>query len=106
MRSRRRKSEPVDPNPHMLRGETDFEERRILCEFALLFPRIASLGLSSISDTHEYAFRQGYFMGKAAGIRERLSPITETLTTSPQDASVRETAGANKEQQDGITTSD
>jgi len=67
----RRKSEPVDPNPHMLRGETVFEEKRIECEFELVFKQTAELALASIKDTYEFLFRKAYFTGKAAGIREQ-----------------------------------
>lgn len=91
----------------MTRGESEFEEKRIEAEFTLTFGRVVELALSDLRGTYEYVFRQGYFAGKAAGKREGLgSPITETLSTSPQDASVRETAGAIKELRNGTTTSD
>lgn len=63
--------EQVDPNPHMLRGETGFEEKRIACEFELVFKQTAELGLASIKDTYEFLFRKAYFTGKAAGKREK-----------------------------------
>jgi hypothetical protein len=106
MRSRRRKSEPVDPSPRMDRGESPFEEKRIECEFTLLMNRVSKMSFTTFTESCEYIFRQGYFTGKAAGKRENLgSPTTETRT-SPLDASVRQTAGAQKEKQDGTTTSD
>lgn len=97
----------ADPNPAMPRGETDFEERRIECEFTLLYTNVSKLNFATFKDASEYLFRYGYFTGKAAGKRESLgSFITETLNTSPQNASVRETAGATKENEDGTTKSD
>lgn len=62
MRSRS-KSQP-DPRPVIPQGETEFEEKRIECEFELVFKRIADMGLSSIKETHEYAFRAGVVTGK------------------------------------------
>lgn len=104
MRSKRYKKE-IDPHPVMMRGESEFEERRIKCDFTLVFGKAAQLGLSSLSDTYEYVYRQAYFAGKAAGKRQSLGSPEETLS-SPTDASVRETAGAQKEKQNGITKSD
>lgn len=62
MKSRANK---VDPYPVMPQGETEFEEKRIACEFELTFKAVAELGLSSIKETHEYAFRAGYIAGKS-----------------------------------------
>lgn len=87
----------VDPYPCMARGETEFEEKRIEYDFTLVFNKVADLALTDLRGTYEYVYRQAYFAGKAAGKRESLgSPITETIK-SPQDASVRETAGAKGE---------
>lgn len=63
---RPRKSEPIDPSPQMLRGETAFEEKRIECEFTLTFPKIANAIWNDMRSPLEFAFRQGYFTGKAA----------------------------------------
>jgi len=68
---RARKSEPVDPNPHMLRGETDFEEKRIECEFELVYSQISKSSFETFKAGCEQIFRKGYFTGKAAGIREQ-----------------------------------
>lgn len=90
----------------MPRGETDFEEKRIVCEATLLYTRISKMSFSSFKEAIDYTFRHGYFTGKAAGKRESLgSPTTETENVSI-DASVRETAGAQKELSNGVTTSD
>ncbi len=61
--------------PEMPRGETPFEEKRIACEFELAFKQIAEMGLASIKDTYEVAFRYGYVSGKITerGKHERLS---------------------------------
>jgi hypothetical protein len=97
----------VDPYPCMARGETPFEEKRIKCDFEAVFKQIANFGMSSLKDTYEYCYRAAFVAGKAAGKRESLgSPPTETLNTSPLNASVRETAGAQKEHRDGTITSD
>lgn len=66
----RPKRKQVDPRPVMPTGETEFEEKRIACEFELTFKAIAELGLSSIKETHEYAFRSGYVSGKVAAIHQ------------------------------------
>lgn len=95
----------VDPRPLMMRGETEFEEARMRCEFELIFKQTAELGIASLKETYEFMFRKAYFTGKAAGKRESLGSPEETLM-SPQDASVRETAGAQKEQSNGVTESD
>lgn len=61
----------VDPHPLMMRGQTDFEERRMQCEFELIFKQTAELGLASMKQTYEFMFRKAYFTGKAAGLREK-----------------------------------
>lgn len=66
----------------MMRGETDFEEKKIVCDSTLVITRIANSSFRSFSQSYEYAYRQGYFAGKAAGKRESLgSPLTETNAT-------------------------
>lgn len=68
----------VDPYPCMTRGATEFEEKRIECDFTLVFGKVANLALSDLKSTYEYVYRQAYFAGKAAGKRESLgSPTTE-----------------------------
>lgn len=48
----------------MPRGDTPFEEKRIACEFELVFKQIAEMGLSSLKETYEFAFRAGCATGK------------------------------------------
>ena len=67
------KRKQVDPRPVMPRGETEFEEKRIACEFELIFKRVAELGLSSLKETYEYTFRSGYVSGHLAGVRKQSS---------------------------------
>lgn len=69
--NRKPKSVPVDPRPIMPRGETEFEERRIQCDFQLVFKQVADLCLSSLKDTYEIVYRKAYVAGKAAGRREK-----------------------------------
>jgi hypothetical protein len=101
----RPKSRPVDPTPVMTRGETEFEEARIKCDSTLVTTKIANSCFESFTQSYEYAYRMGFFAGKAAGKRESLGSPTETIT-SPIEAPVRETAGAQKEKRNGLTTSD
>lgn len=71
MRSRSKQSStPIDPRPVMPRGETEFEEKRVQCEFTLNFSRISKMSFSTFKEATEYIFRQGYFTGKAAKERE------------------------------------
>lgn|SRR6185369_17553039 len=102
---RRAPRKQIDPRPLMMRGETDFEEKRMVCEFELIFKQTAELGIASLKETYEFLFRKAYFTGKAAGKRESLGSPEETIK-SPLDASVRETAGAQKEKIDGTIKSD
>jgi hypothetical protein len=77
----RRKSEPAEPRPRMARGESDFEEKRIECEFTLLMSRVSKMSFATFTESCDYIFRQAYFAGKAAGKRESLgSPTTDTST--------------------------
>lgn len=99
----RPKSEPVDPRPVMPRGATEFEEKLIQKEFQLVFRKVPDMCMSSFSDTYEYVFRAGVVMGK--NIRELNSPTSE-IGHSTFNASVRETAGAHKGENDGVTKSD
>jgi hypothetical protein len=48
----------------MPRGGTPFEEKLLEKEFQLVFKKIADMGLSSMKETYEYAFRAGYVSGK------------------------------------------
>jgi hypothetical protein len=64
-------SNPINPNPLMMRGETEFEEARMRCEFELIFKQTAELGIASLKETYEFMFRKAYFTGKAAGLREQ-----------------------------------
>ena len=61
-----------DPYPSMMRGDTAFEEKRIECDFTLVFGKVVNLGLTDLKGTYEYVYRQAYFAGKAAGKRESL----------------------------------
>lgn len=59
------KSKPkLVPPPDLPRGETEFEEKRIACEFELVFKRVSEMGLASMKDTYEYTFRAGCLSGK------------------------------------------
>lgn len=58
------KSKQVDPHPVMPRGETEFEERWIQCDFELVFKQVSELGLSSLKDTYEFVYRKAYVAGK------------------------------------------
>lgn len=92
----------VEPHPPLIRGESEFEEKRIKCDSTLVIDKIVNSCFDSFTQSFEYAYRQGYFAGKAAGRREQAG---ESIGT-PKDASVIETAGAQKGETDGITTSD
>lgn len=67
---RRFKSKPklVLP-PDLPRGETEFEEKRILADFQAVFNQVSELGLASLKDTYEFAYRKAYLAGK---MNERL----------------------------------
>ena len=67
----------------MMRGDTAFEEKRIECEFTLVFGKVANLALSDLRSTYEYVFRQAYFAGKAAGKREQ-SSVAVATNAEPQ----------------------
>lgn len=72
---RKPKSEPVDQTPEMPRGATEFEEKRIACEFTLLMNRIQKMSFATFTDSCNYIFRHGYFTGKIGKERERgISP--------------------------------
>lgn len=50
--------------PDLPRGETEFEEKRIACEFEIVFKKVSEMGLASLKDTYEYAFRAGIVTGR------------------------------------------
>jgi hypothetical protein len=100
---RRAPRKPVEPHPPLIRGESEFEEKRIKCDSTLVITKAANSSFDSFSQSMEYVYRQAYFAGKAAGRREQGEEFNRELQL---DASVRETAGAQKEKQDGIIKSD
>jgi hypothetical protein len=53
----------------MPRGSSEFEEKRIQCDFQLVFTRISNIGWKEFKDPYEYAYRAGFVAGKAAGER-------------------------------------
>jgi len=73
----------ADPYPCMARGETPFEEKRIECDFTLVFKKAADLALTDLMGTYEYVYRQAYFAGKAAGKREQ-SGVAVATNVEPQ----------------------
>lgn len=77
----------------MPRGSTEFEEKRIACDFQLVFTRISQVGWREFRDPYEYAYRAGFVAGRAAKEREQ---GVESISI-PLDASVRETAGTKGE---------
>lgn len=68
---KRAHKEQIDPRPLMMRGESEFEEARMRCEFELISKQTAELGIASLKETYEFMFRKAYFTGKAAGLREK-----------------------------------
>jgi len=71
------KSDPVNPVPIMTRGATEFEEAQIKRDFISVFGVLSHAMFHSIQESHEYAYRAGFFAGKAR--RE-----VRQLSSSPQ----------------------
>lgn len=53
-----------DPIADLPRGETEFEEAWIKCDFQLVFSQVAELGLTSLKDTYEFVYRKAFIAGK------------------------------------------
>jgi hypothetical protein len=68
---RRKPNTKVEVTPPMPKGETEFEEKRIQCEYTLIHTRIMKSDWPSFSAAVEYAFRAGYETGKAKERREK-----------------------------------
>lgn len=52
--------------PDLPRGETEFQEKRIVADFEAVFHRITEMGLASMKDTYEFAYRYGFVAGRNA----------------------------------------
>lgn len=58
--------------PDLPRGETEFEERRMITDFEAVFKQVSNMGLASMKDTYEFSYRYGYVAGKnAARLKEK-----------------------------------
>lgn len=87
MRLRRAKPKLVLP-PDLPRGETEFEEKRIATEFELVFKQISHMGLASLKDTYEFAFRAGIVTGKlTARLKEKRDEGTTREDREQRDLS-------------------
>lgn len=82
--------------PDLPRGETEFEEKRVACEFELAFRAVSEMGLASLKESYEYVFRHGFVTGK------NVAKLSQESIGTPIYASVRETAGANKGDEMGL----
>ena len=65
-----RSQKQIEPTPPMPQGATPFEEKRIACDFQLVFTRMSNSSWTSLKDSYEYAYRAGRSAGKADGLRE------------------------------------
>ena len=63
----------VDPYPCMARGETPFEEKRIVADFEAVFKQVSNAEWRGLKDPMEFVYRAAYVAGKAAGKRESSS---------------------------------
>lgn len=61
----------------MPKGETEFEEKRIQCDFQAVFSQISQVGWKAFRDPYEYAYRAGFIAGKSK--RELGSPKLPTF---------------------------
>jgi hypothetical protein len=54
----------VDPYPVMPVVGNEFEERRVACDFQLVFGQVAQQNFASLKDTYEFVYRKAFIAGK------------------------------------------
>lgn len=91
----------LDPVADCPRGETEFEEAWIKCDFQLVFSQVAELGLASLKDTYEFVYRKAFVAGK-----NRRDLSHESIGTPISTPLLEKRRGPQKENNDGVTTSD